>query len=166
MVRSGLRLLILLGLTALAVSCKQVPFNAGPAKPSGNIPNINTPTPPAPPPKPSQLPIGPESPGQAIWKDRCNECHDYKRGIGKYHGEDWIPIVDRMMKKDGAHLTPPMARSVFFYLADYTRLPGDKTDYVKKDGTPEDVAARDADRKAAADAAKKKQQDKSGKKGK
>jgi hypothetical protein len=148
------------GLLVVSVACNQVPFENQPGKPEAEkLTNITKPIPKQPDVKKKPVDlreIWPGSSWKAVWMNRCGECHDYKRGVGKYHGEDWIPIVDRMIKKEGAHLTADMARHVFLYLADATRLPDDKSDYLAKYGTEQDKIDYALEKKAAEEAAKNK----------
>ena len=60
---------------------------------------------------------------ETIWKVRCNQCHDRERGLDRFVGEEWEPIIERMMKKPGALMNAGIAGMIYVYL--YERTTGE-----------------------------------------
>ncbi len=62
---------------------------------------------------------------EELFVQRCGQCHEPEKGIGKYVGEQWKPVITRMMRKPGAFLNSSIAREIYFYL--YERTSGEKS---------------------------------------
>ena len=60
---------------------------------------------------------------ETIWKARCDMCHDRERGLDRFVGEEWEPIIERMMKKPGALMNAGIAGMIYVYL--YERTTGE-----------------------------------------
>ena len=60
---------------------------------------------------------------ETIWKARCNQCHKKERGLDRFVGEEWEPIIERMMKKPGALMNAGIAGMIYVYL--YERTTGE-----------------------------------------
>jgi hypothetical protein len=60
---------------------------------------------------------------ETVWEVRCNQCHDRERGLDRFKGEEWKPIIDRMMKKPGALMNAGIAGMIYVYL--YERTTGE-----------------------------------------
>jgi len=60
---------------------------------------------------------------ETIWKARCDMCHAKERGLDHFVGEEWEPIIERMMKKPGALMNAGIAGMIYVYL--YERTTGE-----------------------------------------
>lgn len=103
-------------LLAIPISCNKAP--SGGKQVSGGEFDLNNP-----PPKPTASPIGEDVASgdpESIWKARCSMCHDNTRGLDKYKGEEWEPIIQRMMKKPGSMMNASIAGIIYVYLYEKT----------------------------------------------
>ncbi|MCD6283253.1 hypothetical protein J7J84_06610 [bacterium] len=57
---------------------------------------------------------------ETIWKARCDMCHAKERGLDHFVGEEWQPIIERMMKKPGALMNAGIAGMIYVYLYECT----------------------------------------------
>ncbi len=76
--------------------------------------------------QPTELPLGEDVIGmnpENMWKARCGLCHDRERGLDRFKGEEWQPIIERMMKKPGALMNAGIAGMIYVYL--YERTTGE-----------------------------------------
>ncbi len=71
---------------------------------------------------------------EELWLGKCGQCHEPEKGIGKYVGEEWKPVILRMMKKPQAYLNASISREIYFYL--YEKTTGKKS--------PEEEEAKEA----------------------
>lgn len=134
--RSGYLGGTLLVLAAFLISAIFFSCPSDKAKPAGSENggeyDLLAPVPPKEKPKRSRWAIDPGD-REGMWKSRCGQCHDPERGLGKFVGEQWKPIIERMMKKEGAFLNAALAREIYFYL--YEKTTGEKS--------PEEEEAKD-----------------------
>jgi hypothetical protein len=117
--RNALVLALLAALFALgfAYSCNKAQEESNAQIASSEFDLNNPPKPPAP------DPIGPDVLGnnpEEIWAARCGLCHDKTRGVDRYKGEEWISIIERMMKKPGSMMNAGVAGISYVYLYELT----------------------------------------------
>ena len=101
--------------------CGTVPTNEY-DPPGSGIPNLND---PAPKQKADAVPLPVDATPEQVWRNRCGECHAPEFGIGKYKGEQWEPVIAKMIAKEDAHFTPKLAEQVYKYLYERTKNDGD-----------------------------------------
>jgi len=87
-------------------------------------------------PKKAEAPAGPPRlpTPEELFKQKCGQCHTPERGLNKYKGEEWKPIIERMMAKPSAFINASIARTIYFYL--YEKTTGRKS--------PEEEEQKDA----------------------
>jgi len=87
-------------------------------------------------PKKAEAPAGPPRfpTPEELFKQKCGQCHEPERGLNKYKGEDWKPVIERMMAKPSAFINASVARTIYFYL--YEKTTGKKS--------PEEEEQKDA----------------------
>ena len=96
-------LLAALVLLAFPISCKKAASSGDSQVAVEGEFDLNNPPQPA-----AANPIGEDvasGDAEKIQKARCGMCHDNTRGLDKYKGEEWEPIIQRMMKKPGSMKT-------------------------------------------------------------
>jgi len=113
---AGLALLVLV---ALATAACDRPAENPPAV-SGF--DLNAPPSQKPPENPIGRDVVSEDPADS-YRARCGLCHELERGIEKYRGEEWQPIIERMMKKPGSLMNASIAGIIYVYL--YERTTGE-----------------------------------------
>ncbi len=96
---------------AFTTACSQ------PTKQDAQTIDLNKPVPEAPP--TAGMDIAGKNP-EEIWIVRCGQCHSNERGLDRYKGDEWEPLIKRMMKKPGAMLNTSIARVIFIYLWERT----------------------------------------------
>lgn len=105
-------------LLGIPLSCNKAPSSGDKQVSVGGEFDLNNPPPP-----PEASPIGEDVASgdpESIWKARCSMCHDNTRGLDKYKGEEWEPIIQRMMKKPGSMLNASIAGVIYVYLYEKT----------------------------------------------
>ena len=103
----------LLLVAALASACSQP---AGSANDTAAI-DLDQPVPEEP------MEVGADMVGkdpEESWRIRCSQCHTNERGLDRYKGDEWEPIIQRMMKKPGALLNTTVSRMIYVYLWERT----------------------------------------------
>ncbi len=105
-------------LLAIPMSCNKTPASGDKQVSVGGEFDLNNPPPP-----PEVSPIGEDivsGDAETIWKARCGLCHDNTRGLDKYKGEAWEPIIQRMIKKPGSMMNAAIAGIIYVYLYEKT----------------------------------------------
>ncbi len=111
---TGIVLCAALLLAAIAFACSQPADDAGQ---STSAFDLDQPVPE----KPTE--VGMDIVGkkpEEIWQIRCGQCHSNEQGLDRFTGDDWEPIIKRMMKKPGALLNTSIARIIYLYLWERT----------------------------------------------